>query len=268
MTRRGFGAALLVWQWLGSSASPAVARDKELVVFAAASLREVFENLAVAFEKSHPGVKVRFSFAGSQELRTQIDHGARADLFASADERQMAILEGIGLARAPVTFTRNEPVVIVPAANPAGLVAFADLPKATRLVVGASEVPIGAYADRIFISSESVLGKEFRRQVVAHIRSRELNVRQVLAKVVLGEADAGIVYRTDALTAKDRVRIVPVPGGINEVANYSIATVVGAAEPALAKAWIEALLASGGQNALAAAGFRPIANPKSSGAGK
>jgi molybdate transport system substrate-binding protein len=232
MTRRGFCALVLLGPGLFSGPSQArPADDKELVVFAAASLREVFESLAVTYEKRHKGVKVRFSFAGSQELRTQIDHGAQTDVFASADEKQMSILQNLGLVRSPAVFTKNEPVVVVPVANPAGLATFADLPKAGRLVVGAPEVPIGAYTESILAESERVLGKEFRTQVLAHIRSRELNVRQVLTKVVLGEGDAGIVYRSDALTAKGRVAVLAIPEGINVIASYPIAVRTGSTHP-------------------------------------
>jgi molybdate transport system substrate-binding protein len=109
-------------------------------------------------------------------------------VFASADERNVAILRGTELVRAPVMFAKNQPVLVVPAANPAGLATFADLPKAPHVVLGASEVPIGAYADAILIAAEKRFGKAFRDQVGAHIRSRELNARQVLTNV-LGEAD-------------------------------------------------------------------------------
>jgi molybdate transport system substrate-binding protein len=252
-------------------APPAKARPpepKELVVFAAASLREVFENLATAFEKKHKGVKGRLSFAGSQELRTQIEHGARADIFASADEKYLAGLQNIGLASAPVVFTHNEPVLVVPTANPAGLHSFADLPKAENIVVGAPEVPIGAYTEALLAAVESSLGKTFREQVVAHIRSRELNVRQVLTKVALGEADAGIVYKSDARTAKDRVSMIAIPEDVKVVARYSIAVLATAPHPELAKTWIEAVLGKPGQEALAAAGFAPVSAPKAAKGGK
>ena len=259
MTRR---ALLLVASLLLAAAArpayPATPAPGELLVFAAASLREVFEHLAADFERRHQGVKVHLSFAGSQELRTQIEHGAQPDVFASADVRQMALLRDAGLVRSPVVFTRNRPVVVVPAANPARLATFAELPKATRVVLGASEVPVGAYADAILLAAAKHLGEPFRAQVVAHVCSRELNARQVLTKVVLGEADAGIVYQSDALAARKRVRAIPIPEPINVVARYPIAALTAAPHPELADAWIAAVLGRAAQDALAAAGFIPV----------
>lgn len=237
------------------------ADSKELVVFAAASLREVFQKLADSFEKSHPGVKVRLNFAGSQELRVQIEHGAKADVFASADTKHMQALLEQKLVRESTRFARNEPVVIVPAANPAKLAKFVDLPKAERIVVGVPEVPIGAYTETILSNSEKPYGVKFRKAVVEHIRSRELNVRQVLTKVSLGEADAGIVYKTDALSAKGKVTAIDIPDTVNVIADYPIAVMAAAPEPELAKEWLKALLGSDGRQVLEAAGFRPASEP-------
>ena len=233
---------------------PIVARaeePRELTVFAAASLREPFEELARSSEKQSPGLKVRLNFAGSQELRAQIEHGARADVFASADLQHLAALEKAGVAVAPRTFAHNRPVVIVPKRNPAGLVAFKDLPKAKRLVIGAPEVPIGRYTVQILDKA----GADFRDQVMARVASKELNVRQVLAKVALGEADAGIVYRTDARSAADRVTTVEIPAELNVVAEYPIAVIKDAPQPAAARAFVDLVLSPEGQKRLADAGF-------------
>jgi molybdate transport system substrate-binding protein len=233
---------------------PLVARAeerRELTVFAAASLREPFAELARALEQRTPGLKVRLNFAGSQELRAQIEHGARADVFASADLAHMAALEKAGLAVAPRTFAHNQLVVVVPRENPARLGAFVDLPRAKRLVIGAPVVPIGAYTLRILDRTDA----DFRRRVLARVVSKELNVRQVLAKVALGEADAGIVYRTDARAAGGEVLPLDIPAALNVVAEYPIAVLGGAAEPAAARAFVELVLSPEGQERLAAAGF-------------
>jgi molybdate transport system substrate-binding protein len=249
----GVCLGILAFTSPGRSAEP-----KELVVFAATSLHEVFQNLTITFEKKHPGTKVRLSFAGSQELRVQIEHGARADVFASADEKHMASLLKQGLVQQPaVIFAHNEPVVIVPKTNPAKLASFTDLPKAKHIVVGAPEVPIGTYTQTILAAAEKTYGKAFREEIVAHISSRELNVRQVLTKVALGEADAGIVYRSDALAAQDRVSMIAIPAAINVTADYPIAVLAAAPQPGLASAWVAAVLAQEGQYALAGAGFTP-----------
>jgi molybdate transport system substrate-binding protein len=235
----------------------AAAREEALVVFAAASLREAFTAIGQDFERAHQGVKITFNFAGTQELRTQLEHGAAADVFASADQKHMAELLRARRVTDPAVFARNEPVVVVAKPKAAALRTFADLPAAGRIVVGADEVPIGRYTRQILERAAQRLGADFRARVDARVVSRELNVRQVLAKVSLDEADAGIVYRTDAATAADRVTVVSIPEDINVIAEYPIAAVAGAAHPALARAWLELVLGPGGQQVLARAGFLP-----------
>lgn len=228
---------------------------KEIVVFAAASLREVLGTAATIFEKRRSNSKVRFNFGGSQDLRVQIEQGARADVFASADWKHMKLLTSKSMVVEPAVFARNQPVVVVPKNNPAKMRTFADLPKATHLVVGAAEVPIGAYTETIFTAAEKLYGKTFYDKVLARVRSRELNVRQVLTKVALGEADAGIVYKTDALTVPDKVQIIEIPSAINVVAEYPIAVLSAAPHPDLARAFVRLVLSKEGQGILAEAGF-------------
>jgi len=230
---------------------------QEVVVFAAASLREVFEAAAPIFEKRHPNSKVRFNFAGSQDLRVQIEHGAKADVFASADWKHMKLLASKDAVAEPVVFARNWPVVVVPKNNPAKLRSFADLPKVTHLVVGAVEVPIGAYTEAVLAAAEKLYGKDFAQRVLARVHSRELNVRQVLTKVALGEGDAGIVYKTDALTMPDKVEIIEIPPAINVEAEYPLAVAKIAPHPDLARAFVKFLLSKQGQQILADAGFGP-----------
>lgn len=230
---------------------------RELTVFAAASLREAFAELGSAFEREHPQTKVIFSLAGSQELRTQIEHGAPADVFASADWKHMQALVAAKLASAPRKFTSNEPVVVVPRDNPAGVKTLADLPRAQRIVVGAPEVPIGAYTVRILEAASKRYGVAFGNTVQAHIVSRETNVRQVLSKVALGEADAAIVYRTDAQASKGGVVVVSIPQELNVVAEYPVAVLDHAREPELARAFVDLLLSAAGQETLGRFGFRP-----------
>jgi molybdate transport system substrate-binding protein len=236
---------------------------QEIVVFAAASLREVFQSVAQSFEKQHPKVKVRFNFAGSQDLRVQIEQGAKVDVFASADWKHMKLLATRMIVVEPAVFARNLPVVVVPKNNPAKVRSFADLPKATHLVVGATEVPIGAYTDEIFAASAKLYGEAFHERILACIRSRELNVRQVLTKVVLGEADAGIVYKTDARTVPDKVQVIEIPRSINIVAEYPIAILKAAPDPSLARAFVKLVLSEQGQATLAEAGFSKVDPPGS-----
>jgi molybdate transport system substrate-binding protein len=226
-----------------------------LTVFAAASLRDVFTALGTTFEKEHPGVKAQFNFAGSQELRIQIEQGAPADVFASADIKHMDAARKAGLVDAPKLLATNAPVIVVPADNPGKVKSLADLPTVKRLVIGTPEVPIGAYTLQILEKAKAQLGPEFPARVQARVASRELNVRQVLTKVMLGEADAGIVYRTDARSAADKVRVVEIPAEFNVVTEYPIATLARAPHPDLANAWVALLTGPAGQAALEGTGF-------------
>jgi molybdate transport system substrate-binding protein len=135
--------------------------------------------------------------------------------------------------------------------------AFADLPRAQRIVVGVPEVPVGEYTLKVLDKAAAKLGGDFRKRVEARIVSRELNVRQVLAKVTLGEADAGIVYRTDARAAGDKVRVVEIPHELNVIAEYPIATTKATTEPELARRFIELVKSPAGVAALHDAGFIP-----------
>jgi molybdate transport system substrate-binding protein len=245
-----FAVAAVVRAEFGATVTARAEDSREITVFAAASLRESFEDLARTFEaKSH--VKVRLNFAGSQELRTQIEHGAAVDVFASADQKHMDALVTAKLAGSPKTFARNTPVIIVPEGNPAKVTSFDQLPGAKKIVIGVPEVPIGNYTLQIFDKA----GAPFKEQVMANVASRELNVRQVLAKVSLGEADAGIVYRTDAMAGKDKVEIIDIPAKVNVVAEYPVAVLTRAPQAAAAKAFVDLLLSGDGQKRLVAAGF-------------
>jgi molybdate transport system substrate-binding protein len=235
------------------------ASETPLTIFAAASLREAFTALGEDFEKRHPGVDISFNFAGTQELRTQLEHGAAADVFASADARHMAALVHAGQVAAPKIFARNEPVIVVAKEAAATIRSLADLPAAARIVIGAPEVPVGHYTLQILENaSAGPLGKDFRARVEARVASRELNVKQVLGKVSLGEADAGVVYRSDAY-GKAGLVVVEIPAEVNVVAEYPLAVVSGAAHPRLAQAWVDFVLSEAGQQHLRGAGFRPPA---------
>jgi molybdate transport system substrate-binding protein len=231
--------------------------EDQLVIFAATSLREAFTTLGAEFERAHSGVKLTFNFAGTQELRTQLEHGAPCDVFASADQRHMRELVKASRVSEPLVFARNEPVVVVAKESSSALRRFADLPQARRLVIGAPEVPIGRYTRELLERANGHFGPDFRARVEANVVSRELNVKQVLAKVSLGEAQAGIVYRTDAQAAGARISLVVIPPYVNIVAEYPIAVVARAPHPRVARAWIDLVLGAAGQSALEKAGFLP-----------
>jgi molybdate transport system substrate-binding protein len=258
MNRRRFVLTTLALASLATPFFPIQAHSadsQELTVFAAASLREVFQNIALIFEKQHPNLKIHFNFAGSQDLRVQIEQGAKVDVFASADWKHMRALATQGLVVEPTVFARNLPVVVVSKNNPAKVTTFSDLAKVKHLVVGAPEVPIGAYTESIFTAAEKLQGKAFAEKVRANVRSRELNVRQVLTKVAMGEGDAGIVYRTDALTMPDKVEIIEIPASINVVAEYPIAALKAAPLAGLARDFVKLVLSKEGAKVLSVAGF-------------
>jgi molybdate transport system substrate-binding protein len=228
---------------------------RELVVFEAASLKDAFARLARRFEGENPGVTVVANAAGSQELRAQIEHGASVDVLATADRKTMDALAGQHLVAAPAIFACNEPVVVVRPALASTVRAFADLPRAERVVVGAPEVPIGGYTREILRRA----GADFAARVEARVVSRELNVRQVLAKVTLGEADAGVVYRSDALLARDAARVVEIPAALNVTAEYPIAVLAAAPHAELARKFVALVTSPAGTETLREAGFVPCA---------
>lgn len=234
------------------------ASPPRLTVFAASSLREAFTALQPGFEAAHPGAQVVFSFAGSQELRTQLEHGALADVFASADQAQMAPLVASGRVREPSIFARNELVLAVRREAADELRSLADLPAAKRVVLGGAEVPVGRYAAQVLDRAESAYGAGFRGRVEARVVSREPNVRQVVAKLRLGEADAALVYRSDLAAAGPDVVAVAIPPELNAIAEYPVAVVAETRQPALAAAWIALLSAPEGARALSSAGLRPV----------
>jgi molybdate transport system substrate-binding protein len=245
----------------GSIAAAPPPPARELVVMQAASLKDVFARLAARFEKENAGVKVVANAAGSQELRAQIEHGAAADVFASADRKHMDALVAQKLVVAPSVFACNQPVIVVRTGLTPPIRTLADLPRAERIVVGTPEVPIGAYTLQILQKAAGKLGADFPKRVEAKVVSRELNVRQVLAKVTLGEADAGVVYRSDALAARDKVQLVEIPAELNVVGEYPIAPLRAAPHAALARKWIEVVKSPAGVAALREAGFVPCPTP-------
>ena len=246
-------ACLALHLALGCGAEEAHAGRIELSILAASSLTEAFQELAQTFEQAHPEIDVSLVFAGSQVLRLQIEQGAGVDLYASANEAHMRSLQSIGLVSDSHTFAHNELVVIAPKSH-THFRRFADLAHARRVVLGTDRVPIGIYARQVLERSERKLGPAFASQVRRHIVSEEGNVRLVRAKIELGEADAAIVYRTDA-TATAKVRMVPIPAELNVRANYAIGLASSSAQADAARAFIAFALAHAGQQTLRRHGF-------------
>lgn len=226
-----------------------------LSVYAASSLREVFQELGHQFELAHPEVDVRITFAGSQVLRLQLEQGARADVYASADRRHMAALAELGLLEQSEWLISNELVVIVPASNPTQIHEFSQLDRASKLIVGSPSVPVGGYTRRLFDRAGAQLGVGFASRLRSQIVSQETNVRLVRAKVELGEADAAIVYRTDGL-ASQRVKMVEIPRALNVRADYVVGRLKASARGREASQFVEYLHSKLGLEVFARHGFR------------
>lgn len=241
-----------------TAAPTAVPLSGEITVFAASSLTDAFKEAGTAFSKANPTTKVTFNFAASSALSTQINEGAPADVFASADSAQMKNVTDKGNASDPVIFVTNLPTIVVPKAG-SPVASFADLAKSgIRLVLAAPEVPVGKYARDIFANASKASGgisTDFSDKALANLKSNEANVRAVLTKVQLGEADAGIVYTTDAAIAANDVKLIEVPAQYNIIAQYPIATLKGSKNPSVAQAFVKFLLSSDGQAILAKFGF-------------
>lgn len=251
----------------GEAAAPDSSHSGTLTVFAAASLADAFEAIGAPFEAAHPGARVVFNVAGSQQLAQQLALGAPGDVFASANAQQMQIAVAAGRVApdAPQTFARNRLVAVVPEDNPGKLKALKDLARpGLKVVLAAEEVPAGRYARRFLekASQDATYEADFARRVRANVVSNEQDVRAVLTKVVLGEADAGIVYSSDVVGADGgRVRRLPIPDALNVAARYPIAPLRDAPHPALAEAFTAFVRSVQGQQLLARYGFVPLDAP-------
>jgi molybdate transport system substrate-binding protein len=230
-----------------------------LTVFAAASLSDAFNEIGNNFAFANFGVTVTFNFAGSRALRTQIEEGAPADVFASASRQEMAtLITGSFVAdRASQVFLNNKLVVILPADNPAGLDSLDDLANSgVKIVLAAEEVPVGHYARRALALMNSAFGSDFKDKVLANVVSNEDNVKQVVAKIQLGEADAGIVYTSEAVAAPE-LQTIKIPNELNVIAEYPIAPLINSVDADLATAFINYVLSPEGQAVLQKWGFAP-----------
>jgi molybdate transport system substrate-binding protein len=230
-----------------------------LTVFAASSLTEAFSEIGASFERANPGADVTFSFASSRTLRTQIGAGAPADVFASASMPEMESLGRAGMVAAgsPRVFLTNRLVVILPSTNPAGIQGLQDLSRpGLKLVLAAEEAPVGNYSRQALQQGNAGLGPEYSRQVLANVVSNEDNVKKVVAKVQLGEADAAIVYASDAVAAPDLKRI-EIPAHMNITAQYPIAALSDSDQATLARRFVEHVLSPAGQAILGNWGFGP-----------
>lgn len=220
----------------------------ELVVFAAASLTDSFTQIGEQFEAAHPELSVTFNFAGSSTLAQQINQGAPADVFAAANPQTMqTVTDAGGNAGPPVTFTRNQLVIAVPAGNPHAITGLSDLAgPGVRVALCAEQVPCGAAS----ATALDAAGVELTPVTL------ERDVRAALSRVTLGEVDAALVYRTDVVAAGDEVEGIEFPESASAVNDYPIVVLAQAPNPAAAEAFVDHVLSEDGRAVLAEAGFQ------------
>jgi molybdate transport system substrate-binding protein len=249
-----------------AAAAPA-ASSTTLTVLAAASLTESFKEIGALFESQHPNVKVTFSFAGSQQLAQQLGQAAPADVFASASQKYMdaaAQAKRVDPKSAQI-FVKNRLVIIFPKDNPGQISALKDLGKTgLKLDLADKSVPVGQYSLDFLDKTAKDPGFDpaFKAAVLKNVVSYEQDVKSVLAKVSLGEADAGIVYTTDITSsAAEKVSRLDIPDALNTVAVYPLAPIKDSANGALAQAFVDLVLSPDGQKIMAKHGFIPAVKP-------
>jgi molybdate transport system substrate-binding protein len=229
-----------------SSASSTGNLQGSITVFAAASLTDAFTTLGKDFQAAHAGTTITFDFGASSALATQITQGAPADVFASASGKNMDQVVSAKAAANPATFVKNVMEIAVPPSNPAKIMQLADLTKpGVKVAVCQTEVPCGATAQKVFSNAK----------ITVKPVSQEADVKSTLAKVTLGEADAGVVYVTDVLAAKDKVKGIQIAADVNASTSYPIASISASKNPELAKAFVDYVLSPDGAGVLSAAGF-------------
>jgi molybdate transport system substrate-binding protein len=244
----------------GPSQQPGTTQaPRELIVFAAASLTGPFKEIGESFGKANGGVHVTFNFGGSQQLVQQLSHGAPADVFASANHKQMDTAVDAGRVEKETarSFVRNRLVVVTPKDNPGHVAKLKDLSKSgLKVILAAKEVPVGQYALEVLDNVEKAGSAGFKEAVLKNVVSYEQDVKAVLVKVTLGEADAGVVYTSDiSLEARDKVASVEVPDAVNVIASYPIAAVKDSKQADLAKKFVEYVRSPAAQTVLVRYGF-------------
>ncbi|MDQ1643295.1 MAG: molybdate transport system substrate-binding protein [Actinomycetota bacterium] len=231
-----------------SSLSPSADKLAGTVnVFAAASLQEAFKALGKQFQAAHPRTKLVFNFGPSSGLATQISQGAPADVFASASAKNMDSVVKARAATDATPFVKNVLEIAVPPANPGRITALDDLARSgVKVAVCQAQVPCGAVAAKVFRNAK----------ITVRPATQEVDVKAVLAKVKLGEVDAGLVYVTDVLGAGAKVTGIPIPADVNASTSYPIATLTKAPNKAVAQAFTDYVLSAEGSAVLTAAGFQ------------
>jgi molybdate transport system substrate-binding protein len=236
---------------------------RELTVFTAASLTGAFGEIGQMY-KNETNISVAFNFDGSQALRTQMENGAYADVFVSANEKLMKAAKNDGLMNnsSVVIFTKNKLSLIVPKGNPARIINLSDLAKpGLKIVMGTKDVPVGDYALQIIskLGNDSAYGPDYKTKVLANVISQETNVNYVVTKVVLGEADAGFAYVSDItknLTSK--VDKIDIPDEYNVIAQYPMGILLESKYPVESREFMSLVMSDKGKAVLERYGFAPV----------
>jgi molybdate transport system substrate-binding protein len=240
-------AAIIASGCSSSKKTTSSAQTGTITVYAASSLTGAFNDIAKAFEKAHRGAHITFNFGASSTLSTAITNGAPADVFASASPKNMASVVTAGEAANPANFVKNVMEIAAAPGNPAHVATVADLAKpSTKVALCEPTVPCGSVAAQVFAKAH----------VTVHAVSLEQDVKSTLAKVELGEVDAGVVYVTDVLSAGPRVVAVAIPDALNASTEYPIAVMTHSTHSALAQAFVAFVTSVAGQAVLRAAGFQ------------
>lgn len=231
---------------------------KTLTVFAASSLTDALTEIGTLFEAENPNLEIQFNFAASSTLSAQINSGATADLFASANPNQMNTAAESGRIdpEKVAPFTQNQLAVIFPKENPAGITSLEDLARpGILLLLVVPGAPVRDYTEEVLMMS----GQGFHDAVLANLTSEEANVRQLVAKIALGEADAGITYTSDVTPDQaETVGMIPIPQSLNLDISYVIAPLKDSAEPEVTADFIALILSPAGQAVLEKWGFIPL----------
>ncbi|HET7831375.1 MAG TPA: molybdate ABC transporter substrate-binding protein [Gallionella sp.] len=235
--------------------------EEQLVVSAASSLKDAFVEIGKVFEGEHPGKKISFNFAGSNQLANQIEQGAPVDVFASADMAYIQRLANKNLTGDAAVLAKNKMVLIVSKSAKVKIDALPDLAnKGVRLIVPAKQVPAAIYARQVLAKAEQsgAYGAGFSSRVLANAVSEEPDVRMAVMKIAMGEGDAGIVYASDvAGDVRSKVRVIALPEQFNAVAEYGAATVRNSAHAETAKAFYAFLQSSRAESILVKSGLLP-----------
>jgi molybdate transport system substrate-binding protein len=237
-----------------TSTPTATTAPVSLKIYAASSLTDAFGAIKTAYQAAHPNVSITYNFDGSQTLEQQLANGAPADIFASADTSHMQLAEAAKLVTKSQIFAKNNLVVIIPASNPGHITTLKDLDKSgIKLVVGVPAVPVGKYGLQVLdnLGKSAQYGAAYEKSVKANIVSQEEDDKSVVTQVQLGDADAGIVYRTDVTSAEAKeVTVIPIPTQYNVIAQYPIAVLSGSTQQQADQAFINYLLSTAGQSIL------------------